>query len=69
MGTKIRCKASSDDAADAGGISGAFWGEGTDLCGGLGGWPGLGGETLEKWWFILGFGERDVAVGLAGCRR
>jgi len=57
-GMKIRSKASSYDAADAGEIGGASGSERTDSCGGPGGWPGLGGETLEKWKFILGFGER-----------
>lgn len=55
---KIRRKESSYDAADAGGIGGVSGGERTDLCGSPGGWPDWGGETLEKWKFILGFSER-----------
>lgn len=55
---KIRRKESSYDAADAGGIGGVSGGERTDLRGSPGGWPDWGGETLEKWKFILGFSER-----------
>jgi len=53
-GMKIRRKASSYDAADAGGTGGAS-GESEPICAGV---PVGGGKTLEEWKFILGFGER-----------